>query len=267
MIVTLANTVESQKKETLSYSIMACQMFLCRAVPKLPGAGYIWLSAPWCFHLGKNFPGPVQSGECRPWGRDFRRTWTQTVSLKFLILTKELPFLMYFTAACSCTNGCSQLLLGLCQLNKCQWKENKTLLFLQYLFQETGPQNPLTDLYKFRILWVCIWESQDRLGWKRLLTSSSPTLDSSPQCQMDQSTKFYVISWTLPGIVTLPACGKSITMFKYPLHEKIIPVVQSEVPLGHLEAVFCHLLPGSRGHPPPGCTLFSRSCREWYGHP
>lgn len=77
---------------------------------------------PWCFHLGKSFPGPVPSGECSPWGRDCRRTWTQAVSLKFLILTEKLPLLRYFTAAHRCTKGFSQLLLDLCQLSKSEWK-------------------------------------------------------------------------------------------------------------------------------------------------
>lgn len=82
------------------------------------------------------------------------------------------------------------------------------------------------------LLHAQIMESQNHLGWKKPLSSLNPDFDWSPHCHLNQSTQYHIQKFLecFQGWSLHLSPGKSIPMFKNPLHEKIPPDVQFEPP-------------------------------------
>lgn len=112
-----------------------------------------------------------------------------------------------------------------------------------------------------------ITESQNQLGWTRLLSSSSPTSDVTLSCQPDLDTKCHLQSFLehLRGqwLHHLPALF--IPMFNYSFCEEIPSHVQPELPLAKLLAIFSCPVPSCLGEEAellPHYKALSGSCRE-----
>lgn len=81
--------------------------------------------------------------------------------------------------------------------------------------------------------------SQNRLFWKRLLRSSSPTFEQTPPCQPDHGTEGHLQSSLkyFQGQWPQHLPGQRTPMSNHPFSEEILHDIQPKPPLAHLNTV------------------------------